>query len=46
MKGFIDILKKEKNIEIVPLMGGLAVSSGKISKKFFLLVTKTYKIKI
>ena len=34
VKGFISILKKEK-VKIIPLMGGWAVSSGKIKKKRF-----------
>ena len=34
VKGFINILKKE-NLKIVPLMGGWAVSSGRIIKKDF-----------
>ena len=32
VKGFINILKKEKT-KIIPIMGGWAVSSGKIKKK-------------
>ena len=41
VKGFINILKKEK-IEIVPLMGGWAVSSGKIKRKDFKIIINNF----
>ena len=34
VKGFINTIKKEK-IKIIPIMGGWAVSSGRIKKKRF-----------
>ena len=41
VKGFINILKKEK-IKIIPLMGGWAVSSGRIIKKDFKKIIKNF----
>ena len=42
VKGFIDILNKEKSIKIIPLMGGWAVSSGKILKKDFKTIVNNF----
>ena len=41
VKGFISILKKEK-INIIPLMGGWAVSSGKIKKGDFKIIINNF----
>ena len=41
VKGFINILKKEKT-KIIPIMGGWAVSSGKIKKKDFIVIINNF----
>ena len=45
VKGFINILKKQK-IKIITLVGGWAVSSGKIKKKDFKLIINKFLLKI
>tara|TARA_B110000438_G_C15813906_1_gene651006 strand:- start:2050 stop:3513 length:1464 start_codon:yes stop_codon:yes gene_type:complete len=45
VKGFISILKKEK-VKIIPLMGGWAVSSGKIKKKDFKIIINKFLLSI
>jgi len=45
VKGFINILKKEK-MKIIPLMGGWAVSSGKIKKKDFKIIINKFLLSI
>ena len=41
VKGFINTIKKEK-IKIIPLMGGWAVSSGRIKKKYIKIIINKF----
>ena len=41
VKGFINIIKKEK-MKIIPIMGGWAVSSGRIKKKDFKIIINNF----